>query len=348
MKLTITKELYGKTAQGKNVHEYTMVNENGTSVKIIEYGCAITQINVKDRFGVMRDVVLGYDGLNGYEKGNAGHGSFIGRYANRLEGACFTLMGKEFKLTANNNGNFLHGSFSHKIFKAAIDGDSLVLKLKSKDGEDGFPGDLNVCVTYTLTNEDTLVMDYTAITNEPTIINLTNHSYFNLDGQGSGDILDTVLELDADSITQAKEDLCPTGKILPVKGTEFDFTVPKTIGQDINADCEQIKIAGGYDHNFIFNKEEGMLAKVGVAKSEKSGIKMTLFTTQPAVQLYTGNFLGKEDLFDKNGKPFVKHTGFCLETQHYPCSPMHEHFPSVTLMPEEEYHQTTIYAFDIE
>ncbi len=346
--MSITKNLYGKTSEGKDVYEYTLTNENGMSVKIIEYGCAITQLNVKDRFGVMRDVMLGYKTLEGYEKGSAGHGSFIGRYANRLEGARFTLLEKEYELTANNNGNFLHGSFSHKVFKPEIEDDKLVLTLKSKSGEDGFPGDLKVRVTYTLTHENALVMDYTAITDEPTIINLTNHSYFNLDGQGSGDILDTVLELEADNITQAKPNLCPTGKILPVKGTEFDFTTPKKIGQDINADCEQLKIAGGYDHNFIFNKEDGMIAKVGTAKSEKSGIKMTLFTTQPAVQLYTGNFLGKEDLLDKNGNPFVKQTGFCLETQHYPCSPMHEHFPSVTLMPEDEYHQTTIYAFDVE
>ncbi len=346
--MAITKNFFAKTSEGTDVFEYTLTNENGMSVKIIEYGCALTQLNVKDRFGVFRDVVLGYEDLSGYEKGGAGHGSFIGRYANRLENACFVLNGKEYKLTANNGGNFLHGSFSHKVFKSSIEGDSLVLKYKSKDGEDGFPGDLKVCVTYTLTHEDTIVMDYTARTNEPTIVNLTNHSYFNLDGKDSYDILDTVLQLDASKITQAKEGLCPTGKILNIIGTEFDFTQPKKIGADINADNEQLTIAGGYDHNFIFDKEDGMLAKVGFAKSESSGIKMTLLTTQPAVQLYTGNFLGGEDLKDKNGNAFVKQSGFCLETQHYPCSPMHEHFPSVVLLPKEEYHQTTIYAFDVE
>ncbi len=344
--MPITKTIYGTTKQGKEVYEYTLTNLNGTIVKIIEYGCTVTQIVLKGKDEHLYDVILGYNTLEEYESGTVSHGAFIGRHANRIENSEFSVEGKTYQLEPNNGKNHLHGTFSSKIFMSEIVEDKLVLKAVSEHMEEGFPGELQVCVTYSLTNEDALVMDYVATTNKPTIINLTNHAYFNLSGHSSENILGTELFIDADTFTKINEETCPTGEIISVKGTPFDFTSMKPIGKDMLLTNEQIKLANGYDHNFILNKEVGELTKAAFAQNSNSGISMTVYTTQPAVQLYTGNYLQDDAQIGKHGNLYKQYEGFCLETQHFPCTPSHTHFPSITLMPEEEYHHTTIYSFE--
>ncbi len=344
--MPITKQLYGTTKHGENVFEYTLTNTSGTMVKIIEYGCTVTQVDIKGTNGKVYDVVLGYNSLAEYEEGTVSHGAFIGRHANRIENSQFSVQGKTYTLDANNGNNHLHGTFSRKVFAGAINDDKLMLKAVSEDGEEGFPGEMDICVTYHLTNEDSLVMDYVATTNAPTIINLTNHAYFNLNGQNGGDVLSTELFIDADTYTTINEQTCPTGEIVSVKGTPFDFTKPKIIGRDMLKENEQICLANGYDHNFVLNKENGELTKIACAHSKNSGITMTVYTTQPAVQLYTGNFLQDDIPKGKHGEKYKQYEGFCLETQHFPCTPSHSHFPSITLLPNEEYHHITIYSFE--
>ncbi len=346
--MSITSEYFGRTKAGQDVYEFTITNENGTSVSLIEYGCAIKNILFADKDKTVRDVVLGYNTLEDYESGIAYHGAFVGRCANRIKGAQFMLDNKTYTLEKNNGENHLHGTFSSMVFKGNMIGeDTVVFKGKSKNGDDGFPGKVTLSVKYTLTIEDALVIEYLATTDDTTIINLTNHSYFNLGGHDSGNVLDTELLMRADKFTPSGEDLCPTGEILNVADTPMDFTAAKKIGADINSDYEQLVIAGGYDHNFIFAKEEGMLAKCAVAANANTGIQMKMYTTQPAVQLYTGNFLADDTTPGKHGKNYNKHEGFCLETQHYPCTPSHGHFPSITLNPGEEYHHVTTYKFSL-
>ncbi|MEG0768568.1 MAG: aldose epimerase family protein [Ruthenibacterium sp.] len=335
----ITSTFYGRTQGGRDVYQYTLTNTNNMRVCVIEYGCAITNLFVKDKTGKEQDVVLGYNTLAEYEQGTASLGSFVGRYANRIENACFTLDGKTYALKANDGVNHLHGTFGRMVYQGRVEGDSLVLSAQSPDGDDGFPGCMDITVTYTLTEENGLVLDYTASTTAPTLVNLTNHSYFNLNGRDSASMLDNLLRIDAASFTEGNEQTCPTGRILPVEGTPFDFRTAKPIGQDIRKKDAQLKMAHGYDHNFILTKEVGMLAKGAAAYSPNTGVGMTMYTTQPGVQLYTGNFLPGA------GRQFAKYQGFCLETQHYPCTPSHPEFPPVTLRPGDEYHETTIYQF---
>lgn len=346
--MSITSKYYGRTKTGAEIYQYTLENANGMKVCVIEYGCIVTNVWVPDNGGVLRDVVLGYRELADYEAGTASLGSFVGRYANRIEKAQFTLNGKTYYLEPNDGANHLHGTFGRLTYQGSIVDDSLVLTGRSPDGDDGFPGNMDITVTYKLTDDNALVMDYTAVTDAPTIINLTNHTYFNLDGCDGGDVLHQELWLDADRFTEGNAETCPTGRILPVRGTPMDFTKPKAIGRDMDCGDEQLRMASGYDHNFVLNKDGGMLALGAIAKSPVSGIRMEMYTTQPGVQLYTGNFLENDGVPGKNGKPHTKHQGFCLETQHFPCTPSHPEFPSVTLVPDEEYHETTVYQFKTE
>ena len=346
--MSITSTYYGRTQEGAEIYQYTLENARGMKVCVIEYGCAITQLWVPDRTGALRDVVLGYRELADYERGTASLGAFVGRCANRIEQARFQLEDRIYALEPNDGPNHLHGTFGRRAYRGRMVEDRLVLTARSPDGDDGFPGNVDVTVSYTLTDDNALVLDYTALTDAPTLVNLTNHSYFNLDGCGGGDVLRQELWLDADRYAEANGELCATGRLLPVQGTPMDFTRAKPIGRDLSSDFEQLRLAGGYDHNFVLNKTGGMLALGAVAKSPDSGIRMEMYTTQPGVQLYTANFLAGDGVPGKNGAPHTKHQGFCLETQHFPCAPSHPAFPSVVLMPEEEYHQTTVYQFKTE
>ena len=280
--MSITSHYYGRTQNGEEIYQYILENAAGMRVAVIEYGCVITNIWVKDNTGELRDVALGYSKLEDYELGGV-FGAFIGRYANRIEKSRFTLDGKTYELEPNNGPNHLHGTFAKKVYKGSIVDGSLVLRAVSPDGEDGFPGNLELTVRYTLTDENALVLDYTATTDAPTIINLTNHSYFNLEGQSSGSMLEQTLCLNASTFTEGNAETCPTGRILPVAGTPMDFTRAKPIGRDIQAEYSQLQMCGGYDHNFILDKEPGMLALAAVARSEKTGITMETYTTQPGV-----------------------------------------------------------------
>ncbi|MEG0616945.1 MAG: aldose epimerase family protein [Oscillospiraceae bacterium] len=338
----INAEYYGRTLDGKEIYTYTLSNLAGMKVKIIELGCKITHILVPVNGGT-RDVVLGYNNIESYEASNCGMGSFIGRYANRIDNACLCLDGEMYNLPANEGANHLHGVLGNMAFKGSILDDTLELDYTSPDGEDGFPGTLNITVSYTLTEQNAFVMDYRATTDKLTVVNFTNHSYFNLDGKG--DALSQNLWLASNTFTESDTQNCPTGRILPVKDTPMDFTSPKAIGKDINEPYYQLTQAKGYDHNFILNKDLGELSLAAKAKSSDKSIIMELYTTQPALQLYTANFLGNDGINGKNNAPYADYSAFCLETQHYPCSPSHPEFPSVMLSPSEEYHETTIIKF---
>ena len=343
MKLTST--FFGRTQNGEDVYLHTMENANGMRVEVIEYGCAVRSIIVPDRTRAARDVVLGYQTLEDYELATPSVGAFVGRVANRIENAVFTVDGKTYHLQPNSGKNHLHGVLNKTVFRASAEGDSLVLTYTSPDGEEGFPGTVDVRVAYTLTDENALVMDYTATTDKTTILNFTNHSYFNLEGAESGSALDQTLVLRAKEFCEGNAETCPTGRILPVAGTPFDFTQEKPIGRDIFADDEQLKLAHGYDHNYVLDKDYGELGLVATAYSARTGIVMETYTTQPGMQLYTANFLGNDTRPGKTGAMHANYQAFCLETQHYPCAPSHPEFPSIEVTPDEEYHETTIYKF---
>ncbi len=344
--MPITKTLYGETANNESVNKFVLSNENNVEVHIIEYGACVTNIIVPDKTNKPTDVVLGYDTLSGYEKGSASHGAFVGRVANRIKNSCFEVDGKKYDLTPNVGKNHLHGTLSAYVFSGEIKGESLVLKGISKSSDEGYPGDLDITITYTLTNENAIVMDYIAHTTAPTILNLTNHAYFNLNGHDSGDVHGHTLFIDADKYTPSDEEACTTGEIDSVFNTPMDFTKEKEIGADINEDFAQLIMSKGYDHNYVLNKSEGELALFARATGEKSKIAMEMYTTQPGVQFYTGNHLENDkNKLGKNGAIYKKRSGFCMETQHFPCASYHSHFPSIELFPENEYHHTSVYKF---
>lgn len=344
----IDKEYFGQTKEGEPVYRYTMKNSSGMCVLILNYGCIIQSILVPDRNGRPTDVVLGYDDLAGYEAGSCFFGAFVGRYANRIKGASFELNGKTYFLEKNDGCNHLHGVYERRVYEAQIEKESLVLRRISPDGEEGYPGTLAVKVRYTLTEDNALEIEYTAHTSADTVVNLTNHSYFNLNGDGK-DILGHTLQLASGSYTEADAQTLPTGKILPVENTPMDFRAGKRIGQDLFSDWAPLKLAHGYDHNYILDEKAGTLRKFAQCTGDKSGIALEGFTTQVAVQLYTGNFVdGDNAPFGKGGVRYPKYAGFCLETQHYPCSPNFPEFPSTVLKPGEEYCEKTVYRFEIE
>jgi aldose 1-epimerase len=348
--MDIKKEAFGKT-DGKDVHLYTLTNANGVQVKITNYGGIVTSIIVPDRQGKLADVVLGFDNLDDYIKKSPYFGCIVGRYGNRIANGRFTLDGKEYTLAQNNGQNNLHGGvkgFDKVVWDAQpfenSDGVGLTLKYLSKDGEEGFPGNLNVMVTYTLTNNNELKIENRATTDKTTVVNMTHHSYFNLKGQGEGDILDHVLMLNADKYTPVNENLIPTGELADVKGTPMDFTSPAAIGERINEDFEQLKIAGGYDHNWCINRKDGGLELVGMVTESSTGRVLEVHSTAPGVQCYTGNFLDGT-ITGKQGKVYNFRYGFCLEPQLYPDTPNHPTFPSCVLKPGETYEHDIVYRF---
>lgn len=346
MKYSITETPFGNH-DNSVITQYTITNPSGIQVKIINYGGTVTGIFVPDKDGNKGNVLLNYDSLSGYlQKGNPYFGALVGRYGNRIAKGKFTLDGKTYSLAANNFGNSLHGGlkgFDKVIWTAQkLSGDSsLQLNYLSKDGEEGYPGSLSVKVIYTLTTDNSLSIDYTATTDKATPINLTNHSYFNLSAGRDSTILGHKVMLNANKFTKVNNNLIPTGKLPDVKGTPMDFTVEKTIGRDI----DQVK--GGYDHNWVLNKNGADIERAATVYDSASGRFMEVFTTQPGIQFYTGNFLDGTLTNTANGAKYVKHAGLCLETQHFPDSPNQPSFPSTILKPGETYAYKTIYKFTV-
>jgi aldose 1-epimerase len=330
---------------------YTLVNRNGFLAKITNLGGHLTELHVPDRNGQMADVVLGHSTLESYldRTVNPYFGSIVGRYANRIAKGRFTLDGKQYTLDASSGGNHLHGGktgFDLKLWNAEPmpdnpEGPALQLTYSSPDGEEGYPGRLDATVVYTLTHDNTLQIDYWATTDKPTVVNLTNHTYFNLSGEASDDIITNhVLELNADRYTPVDEALIPTGEVAPVKGTPFDFTESHPISEHLN----EVGSNPGYDHNFVINGKAGRLRLAARIYDPVGGREMEIHTTQPGIQFYDGNLLDAS-ITGKGGKVYVKHYGFCLETQHFPDSPNQQNFPSTVLRPDEEYHEVTVHKF---
>ncbi len=352
LKSDILPELFYKVVDGKQVKLFTLRNENGLEMSVTNYGGRIVTLMVPDRSGKLEDIVLGYDNLDGYLNSNEQYfGAAIGRYGNRIANGKFMLDNKPFNLPVNNPPNCLHGGvkgFSAQVWDAVQNNEKeLELTLISPDMDQGFPGELKVMMIYRLTDKNEVEIYYSAKTNKPTVINLTNHTYFNLHGAGHGDILDHVLYLNADRFTPVGATLIPTGKIDSVKGTPFDFTTPKVIGTRINDQNEQLAFGRGYDHNFVLNKSMG--EKISLAASVYdpiSGRVMEVFTNEPGIQFYTGNFLkGKE--IGKKQIAYNFRSALCLETQHFPDSPNHSEFPTVVLRPDEIYSSVCVYRFSI-
>lgn len=338
---------WGKTAAGEEVKLFTLRNANGMEAKITNWGGYIVSLKVADKKGQFADVVLGFDSLEGYLAKNPFFGCITGRYANRIGGAKFKIDGVEYKVTANSGKNHIHGGkigFDKKVWAAKEIADGVELSYTSADGEEGFPGTLQCTVTYTLTKDNGLKIDYQATTDKPTVLNLTNHAYFNLAGEGSGDILGHELTIPSEQITATDDDLITTGEIVSIKGTPLDFTTPHTIGERIGADFKPLIQGIGYDHNYVLSGSG--LKHAATVKETKSGRVMSVRTTEPGVQLYTGNHL--KEVNGKGGHVYKMRHGLCLETQHYPDSPNHPNFPGVILRPGETFQSTTIYQFSAE
>lgn len=347
----ITQKPFGTAPGGQKVSLYTLTNRSGMVVKITNYGGIVTSILVPDRNGKLGDVVLGYDNVAGYIKGSPYFGALIGRYANRIAKGKFTLNNKTYTLAVNNGVNHLHGGkigFDKKVWTASpvrvSNGVGLSLNLHSADMEEGYPGNLAVHVVYSLTNDNALKIVYTATTDKATVLNLTNHSYFNLNGAGSGTVLDQTMMINASRYTPIDKTSIPFGLLAPVAGTPFDFRRPHAIGARINMANLQLKNGAGYDHNFVLNHTGNSLVLAARAYSPKTGRVLTVSTTEPGVQLYTGNFLDGTNI-GKGGKAYNKRGAFCLETQHFPDSPNQKAFPTTTLRPGQVYRQTTIDKF---
>jgi len=343
--MTITQNVYAITDLGDSIDCYTLKNLNGIEVSIINYGGIITSIKAPNKKGVLENIVLGYDSLAQYIETSPYFGAIVGRYGNRIANGQFSLDGKAYSLAKNNGPNSLHGGlkgFDKVVWNATTvsndDSVSLVLSYLSKDMEEGFPGNLETTVRYTLNSDNKLDIVYEATTDKKTIVNLTNHSYFNLSGNIKNDILDHQLQIDADSLVPVDEFMIPTGDIAMIENTPFDFRMFKAIGDDIDADNEQLKLGSGYDHCWVLNNQNEGFRLIATVYHESSGRELEVFSDEPGVQLYTGNHL--EGLHKKR-------TGFCLETQHYPDSPNQVNFPSVVLNPNEKYSSKTSYKFSV-
>ncbi len=344
--MSAEKESFGQTPDGRGVDLYTLTNTNGLRAKITNYGAILVSLEVPDRDGNLADITLGYDNLDDYVKRGAFFGATVGRYANRIGGAKFVLDGTEYKLAANNGQNHIHGGikgFDKVVWKLddlKDESNEALVKMSyiSEDGEEGYPGNMACTVTYTLTKDNELKISYEAETDKTTVVNLTNHSYFNLAGQGTGDILGHELTLNADKYTVFDEGLIPTGEIRSVKDSPLDFTLPMSIGARIE------QVGNGYDNNYVLNSGGGTLALCARVYEPTSGRVMEVYTTEPGVQLYTGNFLNGS-ITGKDGKVYNKHYGFCLETQHFPDSPNKPNFPSVVLLPGQKYVSETVHRF---
>ena len=341
----ISRSDWGET-DGKKVSLYTLTNKNGVQVKITNYGGIMTSWSVPDKEGKMGNILLGFDSLNGYLNKPPYFGALIGRYGNRIAKGKFKIDTTTYTLATNNGQNHLHGGnkgFDKVVWDATIANDSvpeLTLHYVSKDGEEGYPGNLDVTVVYTLTDDDEVVITYDAATDKPTVVNLTQHNYYNLTGDPANTILDHTLMIDAGHYTPVDTTLIPTGEIKPVSGTPFDFLKPTKIGARIDS------VPGGYDHNWVLNRKGNDLALVARLSDDKSGRKMDVYTTEPGLQFYSGNFLDGS-LKSSAGKPFNLHTGMCLETQHFPDSPNEPTFPTTLLKPGEKYHSQTKYRITV-
>jgi aldose 1-epimerase len=346
----IAKRPFGKLTDGTTVDLYTLKNRNGMLVEITNYGGAVVTIRTPDRRGRMADIVLGYTEPSGYVADTSYFGALIGRYANRIAQGKFTLNGVEYQLAKNNDPNHLHGGvlgFNKVVWQGGdvnrSDGVALELTYLSKDKEEGYPGNLTVTATYILSDANELRIEYAATTDKETVVNLTHHSYFNLAGAGAGDILSHVVRINADRFTPVDETLIPTGELKSVKRTPFDFNRATTIGSRINQADDQLVLGKGYDHNFVLNKTGQELSLAATAYEPKSGRALEMWTTEPGMQLYTGNFLDK--VSGKAGQIYNRRGGFCLEAQHFPDSPNKPTFPSTVLKPGVRYTQTTVYKF---
>ncbi len=346
----ISQAPFGKTPDGLPVEIYTLQNKNGLEARIMTYGGILVSLKTPDKSGKFDDIVFGYDSLDGYLKRNPYFGALVGRYGNRIAKGKFSLNGKTYSLATNNNNvNHLHGGIKgfDKVIWAAkpfetTDGPALQLNYLSKDGEEGFPGNLSVTATYTLTNDNALRLDFTATTDKDTICNLTHHSYFNF--HGTGDVLNYLVQINADKFTPIDATMIPTGELRPVAGTPFDFRKPSPIGAHIESSDEQIQFAKGFDHNWVFNKPPGQLASAARVWDKTSGRSMEVLTTEPGMQFYAGNFLDGS-IIGKRGQAYHRRHAFCMEPQHFPDSPNHPHFPSVELKPGQTYQNTIIYKF---
>jgi len=341
--MQLTSRFYGVTEQGQTVTQYIMENGNGVRAAFLDYGCILTELWVPDRVGKPTDIVLGFDNLAAYEKNHDAYfGAFIGRYAGRLRNGEFTLRGSHYVLPANEGPNHRHGIWSHRVFAVSVCGGGIRFTYHSPDGEEGYPGAVDVCVTYTLDENNVLAMKYGAVADADTIINLTNHSYFNLAGHQSGKIDDQLLQLSADYFLETADDYCPTGQLLTVDHTPMDFRQMRRIGQGFPVGCEQMELVSGYDHCYVLRENA---APAALVYAPQSGIAMQVVTTQPGVVFYGGNFLGDGTPIGKNGAHYGQRSGFCLETQHYPCAPDFPAFPSTVLKRGEHYEQTTLFQF---
>jgi len=345
VKMDIFKEEFGRLPDGTVIDLYTLNNSHGLRARIMTYGAIVVSLEVPDREGKVADITLGYDSLDGYLETTPYFGAVVGRYGNRIAKGRFTLDGMEYTLATNNGENHLHGGikgFDKVVWTAepVREDDAVGIKLSylSPDGEEGYPGNLQSVVTYWITEANELKVTYLAETDRATPVNLTHHSYFNLAGQGTGDILGHELMLSADRYTPVDEGLIPTGELRAVASTPFDFTTPHTVGERI------AQVEGGYDHNFVLNKDGAELTLAARVAEPSSGRVMEIFTTEPGIQFYAGNFLDGS-ITGKVGKVYHKHYGFCLETQHFPDSPNHAHFPSTILRPGEQYQSLTIHRF---
>jgi aldose 1-epimerase len=351
MGATVTKGDFGKLADGKTVDVYTLKNAD-VEVEIATYGARIVSLKTKDRDGKFADIVLGYPSVDGYvAEGNTKtyFGAIVGRYGNRIAGGKFSIDGHEYQIPLNNGPNALHGGpdgFDKKVWTAREIPDGVEFTLVSPDGDMGFPGKLTVHVRYTLVGS-ALHINYSATTDKPTVTNLTNHSYFNLSGDGSGTILGEIMQINADGYTPVDKGLIPAGGVQPVAGTPFDFRKPTEIGARINEPNQQLKLGGGYDHNWVLNGKNGEMKLAAKVYDPKSGRVLTVSTTQPAVQFYTGNSLTGA-FKSVSGSAYSKNTGLCLETQHYPDSPNQPAFPTTLLKPGETLHTETIFAFSVQ
>jgi aldose 1-epimerase len=342
----VKKDSFGKLQDGREAHLYTLTNKSGMQVAITDFGGTVVSIKVPNREGKMGDVVLGYDSVEGYENGTASIGATTGRYANRIGGGKFTLDGKVTTLTKNNGENHLHGNFNKVLWEVAgATGSSLHLHYMSKESDEGYSGNLSVDVVFTLTNSNELKIDYSATTDKKTVFNPTNHSYFNL-SDTVGSVLGYELQVNASKVTPTDKGQIPTGEFKSVEGTPFDFRKPTVIGARIDADDEQMKFGAGYDHNWVLDPvAHGKPALAATLYDPSSGRVLETYTTEPGLQVYTGNFLDEKK--GKGGAVYHRREAVCLETQHYPDSPNHPEFPTTVLAPGEKFKSETIYKFSV-
>ena len=351
MHTDIKQAPFGTLPDGRQVRQYTLVNQNGMLVKILDFGGIITEIHAPDRDGRLADVALGFDTLEPYLKDSPYFGALIGRYGNRIAGGRFVLDGKEYQLPVNNGANHLHGGdpgYDKVLWNASVEQGGLVLRYHSADGEQGYPGNLDVTVTYSLTDDNEIVVRFHAVTDQPTPVNLTQHSYFNLRGAGQGDILEHVLTIDAEKFVPIDAGLIPFGELAPVTGTPFDFRAPRTIGERIGQPDKQLRHGGGYDHCFVLNKAPGdhSLKRAVHVAEPVSGRVLELFTQEPGVQFYSGNFL--DGSLHGKGQVYAHRGGFAIEPEHFPDSPNQPAYPNTILRPGEVYETESRFRFSVE